>query len=70
MASCFSGTGRLTLDQSGLAPLIVVKEMLERHRDNLLNWFTHRVSNAVSEGLKSKIQALKSAARGFRSFES
>jgi len=44
--------------------------MLERHRDNLMNWFNHRVSNAVSEGLKSKIQSLKSAARGFHNFES
>jgi transposase len=60
----------LTVDRSGLVPLIKVKEMLERHRDNLMNWFNHRVSNAVSEGLKSKIQSLKSAARGFHNFES
>jgi len=60
----------LTVDRSGLAPMIKVKEMLERHRDNLMNWFNHRVSNAVLEGLKSKIQSLKSAARGFHNFES
>ena len=60
----------LTVDQSGLAPLIEVKEMLERHRDNLMNWFKHRVTNAVSEGLNSTIQALKAAARGFHNFES
>ena len=30
----------------------------------------HKVSNAVSEGLNSKIQLLKATARGFRDFES
>ena len=30
----------------------------------------HQVSNAMSEGLNSKIQLLKATARGFRSFES
>ncbi|WP_037338961.1 ISL3 family transposase, partial [Saccharospirillum impatiens] len=29
----------------------------------------HRISNAVAEGLNSKIQTVKSNARGYRSFE-
>jgi hypothetical protein len=28
----------------------------------------HRITNAVTEGLNSKIQSIKSAARGFRNF--
>ena len=28
----------------------------------------HRITNAASEGLNSRIQSIKSAARGFRSF--
>ena len=30
----------------------------------------HKVSNALSEGLNSKIQLLKATAQGFRGFES
>ena len=30
----------------------------------------HKVSNAVSEAINSKIQLLKASSRGFRSFES
>jgi hypothetical protein len=33
-------------------------------------WFRHRLSNAVAEGLNSKIQTLESAASGFHSFAS
>jgi transposase len=58
------------VDKSGLMPLIKVKELMERHKENILNYFKHKVSNAVSEGLNSKIQLLKATARGFRGFES
>ena len=43
--------------------------MIKRHLPNLLTYLKHRITNAVTEGLNSKIQSLKSAARGFRSFE-
>jgi transposase len=39
--------------------------MLKSHLDNLLTWWENRITNAVSEGLNSKIQTVKSAARGF-----
>ncbi len=42
--------------------------MIERHFEGLLNYFVHRLTNALCEGFNSKIQQLKSAARGFRSF--
>jgi len=29
----------------------------------------HKITNALTEGFNSKIQMIKSAARGFRSFE-
>ena len=58
------------VEKSGLKALIKVKELMERHKDNILNYFKHKVSNAVSEGLNSKIQLLKATARGFRDFES
>ena len=45
-----------------------VVAMIERHFEGLLNYFVHRLTNALCEGFNSKIQQLKSAARGFRSF--
>lgn len=43
--------------------------MLKKHLAGLLAYFRHRITNAATEGLNSKIQAIKSAARGFRKFE-
>jgi transposase len=52
-----------------LRPVVRVAKMLKRHLPNLLSYFRHRITNATSEGFNSVIQALKYAARGFRSFE-
>jgi len=51
-----------------LEPLKKVARMLGEHLDGLLNYFEHAITNAMSEGFNSRIQALKSAARGFRNF--
>ena len=51
-----------------LKPLTEVAQLLQRHLDNLLTYLKHHITNAVTEGLNSKIQSIKSAARGFRSF--
>ena len=58
------------VDKSGLKPMIKVKGLLKRHINNILNYFKHWITNAVSEGLNSKIQMLKASARGFHNFES
>jgi transposase len=55
--------------ESGITPMIKVAEMLERHLPEILSYFRHRITNATSEGYNSKIQSIKSAARGFRAFE-
>lgn len=52
-----------------LAPIADVAKKLKRHLDNILTYLEHRITNAVAEGLNSKIQQVKSAARGFRNFE-
>ncbi len=44
-------------------------KMLKKRIARILTWFKHRISNGVAEGFNSKIQGLKSAARGFRNFE-
>jgi transposase len=56
------------VSRSRLKPVIEVAQMLKRHLENLLTYLEHRITNAVTEGLNSKIQSLKAAARGFRSF--
>lgn len=57
------------VSRSRLKPVIEVARMLKRHLENLLTYVRHPITNAVTEGLNSKIQSLKSAARGFRNFQ-
>lgn len=57
------------VSRSRLGPMIEVAQMLKRHLENLLTYLRHRITNAVTEGLNSKIQSIKSAARGFRNFK-
>jgi transposase len=51
-----------------LTPIKDVARMLRAHLENLLTYFTYSISNALTEGFNSKIQSLKHAARGFRTF--
>lgn len=53
---------------SRLEPIIKVAKMLKRHLAGLLAYCAHNITNAVTEGLNSKIQQVKSSARGFRTF--
>lgn len=55
------------VDGSGLTPLKKVARMLEKRLDNIVSYLRHPITNAVTEGLNSKIQAIKANARGFRS---
>jgi transposase len=52
-----------------LKAIIKVARMIKRHLENILTYLRHPITNAVTEGLNSKIQAIKSNARGFRSFQ-
>lgn len=54
--------------RSQLVPMKKVAEMIQRHIEGLLNYFESHLTNALCEGFNSRIQQLKSAARGFRSF--
>ncbi len=55
--------------RSRLEPIKEKARMIKEHLSNILTYFKHRISNAVAEGLNSKIQTVKSNARGYRSFE-
>lgn len=56
--------------RSQLKPIVAVAKMIHRHIDNILTYFTHRITNAVSEGINSKIQTIKKQAYGYRNRES
>jgi transposase len=51
-----------------LEPIKKVARTIKRHAETLLNYSTHPITNAVAEGLNSRIQQIKANARGFRSF--
>lgn len=44
---------------SRLPPIVRVAKMIKRNLANVLTYFDHRITNATSEGLNSKIQTLK-----------
>ena len=54
--------------RSKLKPIIKAAKMIKRHLDRIVTYFKHRITNAHAEAFNSRIQWLKSAARGFRSF--
>jgi transposase len=51
-----------------LKPVVKAAKMVKRRLNNILTWFKHRISNGPAEGFNSRIQSIKSAARGFRNF--
>jgi len=56
------------VSHSQLKPMADVARLLKRHLENRLTYLRPHITNAVTEGLNSKIQSIKSAARGFRNF--
>ena len=55
--------------RSKLDPVKKVARTLKAHLVHLLTYFQHPITNALTEGFNSKIQAIKADARGFRRFE-
>ena len=51
---------------SRLEPMKKVAGMLKRRFENIITYLTHRITNATSESINSKIQWVKYTARGFR----
>lgn len=54
---------------SRLKPMIEKAKMLASRLPNILTYLKHRVTNAASESINSKIQWVKYTARGFRNFD-
>jgi transposase len=51
---------------SRLQPVIDVAKMIKRHHEGVMAFFSHRLTSATAEGLNSRIQAIRVAARGYR----
>jgi len=56
------------VEKEGETPMRKVATMLRERLEEVLNYFRHPITNAYSEGINSKVQAIKSTARGFRGF--
>jgi transposase len=50
---------------SRLKSVVRVARMIQGHLDNVLTYFDHRITNATSEGLNSKIQTIKKTPMAF-----
>jgi transposase len=55
--------------ECNLPPMNKVADMLKHHLNDILNYLQYPITNALAEGINSKIQNIKATARGFRSFE-
>ena len=51
-----------------LAPVRKKAKMIHKRLENILTYFKHRITTGPAEGFNSRIQSLKSSARGFRNF--
>ncbi len=51
---------------SRLSPMIAAAKLIARHLPNVLTYFAHRITNAVAEGLNSKIATIQKRACGYR----
>jgi transposase len=72
----YAGSARKFFDRwyfwathSRLPAMIEAARTLKRHLPGLLAYCRHQITNAVAEGMNSKIQLIKANARGFRNFE-
>ena len=55
--------------KAGISSMKKVARMFKKHMANISIYYETYLTNAYSEGINSKIQALKANARGFRNFE-
>lgn len=54
---------------SRLEPVIEAAKTIKRHLHNILTYVKHRITNALGEGLNSKIEKIKRMACGYRNRE-
>ena len=57
------------LRRSRLEPMKKVASSLKSKKQEMLNYFYYRMTNALAEGINSMIQSAKRRARGFRTLK-
>jgi len=57
------------VQKSQLSPMKKAANTIANYADHILMYFRHRITNAMSEGLNSKIQKIKGMACGYRNKE-
>jgi transposase len=74
--NCYAGNARKYFhrwyswaSRSRLEPIVKVAKMIKHRLANVLTYFKHHITNAISEGFNSRIQSIKANARGFRNFD-
>lgn len=55
--------------RSRLEPVKKVASMIKQHLSGVLAYYKHRITNALSEGINSKIEWIKNTARGYRNWD-
>ena len=55
--------------RSQLEPVKEVARMIKRNLNNILTYCDHGITNAVAEGLNSKIMSIKRQSSGFANIE-
>ena len=59
----------LAVEKSGLSKLSKFVAMLRNRWDHILNYFRHRLTSGMVEGLNNKVKVIKRCAYGFGNFE-
>lgn len=57
------------INTAAIAPLVSVAKTIQHYWQGILNYFTHRITNAQSEGFNNKINILKRRAYGFKDLD-
>jgi hypothetical protein len=66
-AGAGGGSGKPTGGNTGRAPRVdLTGRTLQRRRDDVLAYFTHRASNGPTEAINGRLEALRRNALGFR----
>jgi len=52
-----------------LGPVKKVAKMVKSHLPGILSYYTHRLTNAFSEGINGVIERIKNTARGYRNLK-
>lgn len=60
---------KLRVRESGIPELVEFVEMLDRRRYGIQNFFRHRITNGLSEGLNNVVKTVKKVAYGFHDWQ-